>query len=246
VPHRSHHIADIAHHFLTGGEAAPAAAEPVWVVAASGPWPWSAPATLELARLMARDSGGPVCIAEDSAVVWSVRGHLAADDRALEVLEASAEAVHRAERLCWHLGPVAGERLDDLLAARRAPGGRLPGDGRNRRLVWCLGHAEAAGWSSLLGLGRMCGLLEPVGIDLVCMPERGAREGAPTSADAPAPEVLSLLGERAADACLRAVEVHLLTGAMSAAACGAVVAGLRRREVVAAAPFALDPPRIAP
>jgi hypothetical protein len=240
---RSHHIADIAHHFLA--DERPETEAPVWVVAASGPWPWSAPAALELARLTVRRTGGGVRVAEDGDVPWSVRGHLGVGDGDLCLADPRDADAHGPDPLCWHLGPVAGTRLDDLAAARRAPGSRLPGDGRPRRLVWCVGYEEVDGWAPLLGLGRLNELLEPMGVDLLCMPGRSGRAQGEAP---PVPARLARLAERAGDACARHVAVHLLSVAMSVAARGAVIAAVHGREPEGAtgAAFCAGPDGIPP
>jgi len=242
---RTHHIADIAHHFLADGYSSPAPA-PVWIVAGSGPWPWSAPAALELARLTGRESAGPVCLAEDERVPWSVRAHLAAEETGLLVVGAEDPAAHGSGPLCWHLGPVDSNSLDDLAAARRVPGCRLPGDGRDKVLVWCIGHGEVSREDHLLLLERLSGLLNPQRVEVLCVPENlrpGDRAG---SRPAPSATVVLDLAGRAAEVCALPVAGHLLTGAMSIAARNAVLTSLQPCPVAAPAPFALDRARARP
>ena len=244
---RTHHISDIAHHFLTDAEVGqgPAAAF-VWIVAASGPWPWTAPAALELARLTARDGDCTVHLAEDDAPPWTVRAHLGDGDGEVRLADPGETVVHGEGPLCWHLGPVAGDRLDDLAAARRAPGCRLPGVGREKGLDWCLEQGEVEAWSALLGLGRLVDILAPATIDLVCMPRMTPRSGRGRAVGTPGPESLSVLARRAGDACARDVEVHLLAPNMTAAARGAVLSAVHRKAIARAGAFCAGPDSVAP
>lgn len=240
---RSHHIADIAHHFLAGmADDTDAGLPAVWIVASAGPWPWSASAVLELARLAARDSRRLVHLAEEDDLPWTVRSLLGEGDREVRLAYPGEPVAHGDGPLCWHLGPTTGDRLEDLAAARRAPGCRLPGDGRKVGLVWCVGYGQADGWTALTALGRLVAVVEPVRVDVICMPERLNRSGRGDGVSPPGATTLALLQERARDACAREVGVHVLAPHMSAAARGAVMAGLYGRTDA----FCAGPDRAAP
>lgn len=220
---RTHHIADIAHHFL-GDDRASGRPVPAWVVAASGPWPWSAAAALELARLARPQAGQPALLAEDERVPWSVAANLSARDGEITLVAPGDAAAHGPGLAVWHLGPVDEATLDDYEAARRVAGCRLPGDGGRGPLVWCVGHGEAAGWSTLPVLERLVRLLEPKRLAVVCVPELPPVGGRPNRSTAPDPAAVRSLAARAQEVCGRPCDGHLLTGNMAPAARNAVLA----------------------
>jgi hypothetical protein len=226
-PRRAHHIADIAHHFL--GEGAPVAS-PAWIVAASGPWPWSAPVAVAFARLVAAESGERVRLAEDPDVPWSVAAHLASvpADEVVRV-DPSARDAHGDAPLCWHLGPVDGRVLDDLTSARRVPGCRLPGDGRAPVLVWCVGHAEVHGWAPVEPLVRCAALLGPRRVELLAVPDRARPPRRGRRPASPSPEAMEELARRVAEVGPAPAGARVLSGEMTVAARADVLARVHRK-----------------
>ncbi len=112
---------------------------------------------------------------------WSAREHLGGDAR-VRVLGAAdfPQAPTTAGGLCWHLGPVGGDRLDAWAAACRLPGCALPTAGRRSHLFWCVAAETAAALSPLMDLARLAGLVEPARVDLLVAPrapgpDRGPR-----------------------------------------------------------------------
>ena len=185
-------------------------------------------------------------MAEDDRVPWSVHVHSCEDMTDLLLVDPQDPVAHGKGALCWHLGPVDGKRLDDLAAVRRVPGCRLPGDGRAKVLVWCVGHGEAAGWASLVPLERLTGLLGPRRVEILCVPERPRVGGRAEMGPVPDAEVVRTLALRAAEVCAQPVSGHLLTGDMSVAARNAVLARMHpdpvgRPVAICAGPDA-DPP----
>ncbi|MCP4571971.1 MAG: hypothetical protein GY838_06415 [bacterium] len=167
-PHeRSHHIADVAHHFL-----ADARTEAPCIFVA-GPAAGTGLA-LELAAGWARAAGGTVGFVDSAPAAAEIEA-----ERLTGVVRRAPDDPDRPgeSALFWHLGHPDRRRLDDLDAVGRVPGAGLPGLGRRRRILWCVAPGVADAWHPLIGLGRLTGALHTGGTALVVGPgNRAATE----------------------------------------------------------------------
>jgi len=159
--HRSHHIAEVADHFLAWSpDAAP-------FVFLAGPAAGRG-LVLELAAAWVHATGSEVSFVDgaSSAAVAADAGVPGVRCHRPGVVPAREDGI-----VFWRWGPLGSRQLDDLDAVGRVPGGRLPGADRRRRLVWCPAADATARWRSLAVLGRLAGALQPGSVVLLVAPD---------------------------------------------------------------------------
>jgi len=223
-----HHIASVAHHFLGEADAArPGAGPRAVAVAAAESLPVTAFVAAGAARTGAVAAGAPWGLLEEEGTPWSTREHLG-DDARVHLLGAAAFArqAPAAGGLCWHLGPVGGDRLDAWAAACGLPGCGLPTGGLAPHLFWCVAAEAATALAPLTALARLAGLLEPARVDVIVAPRGWPRRGTGGAATAVGDGVLARLRHRVTEVCGRPVRLGVVAPGMGTAAAAALVTGL--------------------
>lgn len=184
---RTHHIDEIAHHFLTGDGAQVADKLPaVSEVAIAAPGPGRAVACAAAGLAVAAGTIGlGSCLVEDDSVAWSSCSFLGqARPPALPpALAADLPPGVRCRRVddgelaprSWVRWRLLGEASADTLAAWEVPCG-LPAAARARlprwdALVWCVAPHDAVLAGAQQALRRLVALLEPPRVEFLVLPE---------------------------------------------------------------------------
>ncbi len=227
-PRRRHHIASVAHHFLSEDDAL-AAGQPrprSVVVAAADPLPATAFAAAGAARTGAIADGRRWRLLEDAHAQWSASTHVGQDDRVVIVPSSAftrtAAPVHG---LSWHLGAASPERLDAWAGACSLPGCGLPTAGTRVHLLWCLAAEQAGAMAPLVMLARVAALLEPERLDLLVAPRAWPHHGREGSRPEPADADLVRLQRRAATCTGLVPGLGVVRAGMGTAAAAALVTG---------------------